>query len=397
MIGDNLQQYTYAYLMERALSYVPDDQDKRQGSVIYDALAPFCQLLAAGAVELRNFYTRTYAETATGKDLDNRVAEQGIRRYAATYAVKRITLADSAGNPVSVPLGARFSSVSDTNPINYTVTSQYEEGGVAVAGSYQATCEEAGTIGNEYSGNLINITFIQGLASATMTTTISAARNEETDEELRERYFESLNQKAFGGNIADYRAKVRDEGVGGVQVYPVWQGGGTVKLCIVDAEYRAYKPDSNFVSTLQNKLDPENADGVKGTGLGIAPIGHKVTVVTPTEVPINITATVTMQSNNYTAEQVKNSVKTALEAYIKSLRQSWDDADDYNTYTCNVFWARVSSEIVMTPGIANVVDVKMRRGSEGAYSTVDIKLTENSSVQELPVLGEVTLNVQTTA
>ena len=41
MIGDNLEQYTYEYLMQLALSYVPDDRDKRQGSVIYDALAPF--------------------------------------------------------------------------------------------------------------------------------------------------------------------------------------------------------------------------------------------------------------------------------------------------------------------------------------------------------------------
>lgn len=386
MIGDNLQQYTYAYLMELALSYVPDDQDKRQGSVIYDALAPFCQLLAAGAIELKNFYTQTYAVTATGEDLDNRVVEQGIRRYAATHAVKRIALADSEGNPVSVPLGARFSSVSDTNPVNYAVTSQYEENGVAIAGSYEATCEEAGTIGNEYSGNLINITFIQGLASATMTTTLVPARNEETDEELRERYFESLNQKSFGGNIADYRAKVKAEGVGDVQVYPVWDGGGTVKLSIVDPQYRAFKPESGFVQAFQNKIDPENAQGVRGTGLGIAPIGHQVTVVTPTEVPINVTATVTLQ-NNYTTDQVKGLVKTALESYIKSLRESWGDADNFNAYSCNVFLSRVSSAIVMTPGIANVTDVKMNGVA------ADIYLTETSLVQELPILGEVTLNV----
>ena len=42
MIGDKLEQYTYKYLMSQALSFVDDSLDKREGSIIYDALAPFC-------------------------------------------------------------------------------------------------------------------------------------------------------------------------------------------------------------------------------------------------------------------------------------------------------------------------------------------------------------------
>ena len=95
---------------------------------------------------------------------------------------------------MTVPLGSRFSTVSDTNPVNYVITAPFKEDGVVVPGSYEATCEELGVIGNEYSGNLINITFIQGLAAATMSTTLVPARDEETDEELRTRYFESLKK-----------------------------------------------------------------------------------------------------------------------------------------------------------------------------------------------------------
>lgn len=385
MSKENLEQYTYEYLMELALSFVPDDRDKRQGSVIYDALAPFCQVLAAGALQLKNFYTQTYAVTATGEDLDNRVAEQGISRYDATYAVKRIILADEGGNPVVVPIGARFSTVSDTSPINYTVTAQYREDGVVVPGSYEATCEELGVAGNEYSGNLINITFIQGLASAVMSTTLVPARNEETDDELRNRYFEALNQKAFGGNIADYRTKVMEmPGVGAVQIYPVWNGGGTVKLSILDPSYSPCSDE--FIASIQEDIDPENSQGQSGTGLGIAPIGHKVTVVTPDEVAINISATVTLQ-NGYTLGQVETPIKTVLASYIQSLRASWADATDSNVYNCDVFIARVSAAIVNVSGVANVSDVLLNGAAE------DIILTQTGQVQQLPKLGEVTMNV----
>lgn len=394
MIGDTLEQYTYEYLMRKALSYVPDDRDKRQGSVIYDALAPFCQSLAAGALQLRNFYTQTYAVTATGEDLENRVAEQGIKRYAATYAVKRITLADAAGNPVIVPAGARFSTVSDTRPINYVVTAQYEKDGVAVPGDYQATCEEAGIIGNQYSGNLINITFIQGLASAYMSTTLVPARDEETDEELRERYFEALNQKSFGGNFADYKNKVRElykGSVGDVQIYPVWKGGGTVKLSIVDASYGPCSPE--FVAQVQEKIDPELYHGL---GIGVAPIGHSVTIDTPDEVDINVSATVTFEGS-YTLGQVKTEIVSELSAYIQSLRRAWASENNLHEYHCEVFRAKITSAIIAALGVANVTDVLLN-GAEK-----DIVLTETGAVQELPKLskvtinGEVIFNVQTTS
>ena len=384
MIGDNLEQYTYDYLMQLALSFVPDDRDKRQGSVIFDALAPFCQVLAASAIQLRNFYTQTYAVTATGEDLDNRVAEQGMTRYAATNAVKKITLADDAGNPIYVPVGTRFSTVSDTSPVNYMVTAQYQEDGFVVPGVYEATCEEPGTIGNEYSGNLINITFIQGLASANMSTTLIPARNEETDNELRERYFEALNQKAFGGNIADYRTKVEAiTGVGAVQIYPVWNGGGTVKLSIVDPQYAPCSPE--FVASVQEQIDPENAEGETGLGLGIAPIGHKVTVVTPTPVTIDVSAKISLRMG-YNMGQVEQPIKDALKTYIQSLREDWADSNDMNMYYCDVFLSRVSSAIVNVMGVANVTDVMLNGAAE------DVALVQNGEIQQLPELGEVVLN-----
>lgn len=387
MIGDNLEQYTYEYLMQMALTFVPDELDKRQGSVIFDALAPFCQVLAASFMELRNYYTQTYALTATGEDLDSRVAEQGVVRYPATYAVKLGYFTDNEGTPINIPIGTRFSTVSDTAPINYIVTERYYDEGLPVPGYYELTCEEAGTAGNEYSGNLINITFIQGLAVATMTTLLQPARDTEDDESLRERYFDALNQKAFGGNIADYRQKVmnlKSGAVGAVQIYPTWNGGGTVKLSILDAEYNVCSEE--FIKRVQEEMDPENADGLTGNGLGIAPIGHCVTVVTPIEQEIDVSCTLTLKTG-YQLEQVRRPIETALNNYLTSLRSEWDNADELNQYSLSVFIARITSTIIGVPGVSNVTDVLMNDQS------VDIVMEQTGANQYIPKLGKVVLNV----
>ena len=56
--------------------------------------------------------------------------------------------------------------------------------------------------------------------------------------------------EAFGGNVADYREKVNAiTGVGGVKVYPVWNGGGTVKLTIIASDFTA--PSTELISKVQ--------------------------------------------------------------------------------------------------------------------------------------------------
>jgi len=46
MIGEFLEKYTFDYLMKEALSRVNENIDTREGSIIYDALAPACYELA---------------------------------------------------------------------------------------------------------------------------------------------------------------------------------------------------------------------------------------------------------------------------------------------------------------------------------------------------------------
>lgn len=382
MIGDKYEVYTFSYLMALALSQVPDTMDKRQGSIIYDALAPACHRLAEVYQNIRNVYKDTYAETSQGEDLDNRVAEQGIKRYSATYAIKKVYIEDTDGNPMSVPINSRFSTISDINPITYQAIAVYEEDGQAIPGCYQLQCEVAGSIGNEYAGPLTQITNVRGIRSATMSTLLVPARDEETDDELRSRYFETLNSKSYGGNISQYREQVGAiSGVGGVQVYPVWNGGGTVKLSIVDAQKNICTPE--FISLVQNTVDPENADGESGTGLGLAPIGHKVTVVTPSELSINMAFNINLAAD-YELDQVKDSIRKAINDYFYELRDDWDNANSYGNYSISVYRSRISAAIIAIPGVDNVTP-PLLNGSDA-----DIVLTQTGETQQIPKLGSIT-------
>jgi uncharacterized phage protein gp47/JayE len=381
MIGDYLEQYTFEYLMEHALARVPDTIDKREGSIIYDALAPACYELSEYYMRLKKILQDTYAETANEQYLDLRVAEQGIKRFEATAAVKKGIFETESGAPLTMEIGSRFSTISETESLNYIVMEPYLLNDVPVAGSYQLICEEVGTIGNAYVGNLMPINYIQGLSSAIMTDLIVPARDVENDDDLRARYFLALNNKPFGGNLAQYDETLKNiEGVGEVQIYPVWDGGGTVKCSVIDASFNIITND--FINIIQEQVDPTP----QGTGLGLAPIGHIVTISTAEELTINIEANVLLMVG-YTKSQVEQPIKEALEAYMLDLRKVWGVPNDFNQYILGVYISRINAAILNVAGVSNVT------GTTINSLATDLNLIETAERQELPILGVVTLNV----
>lgn len=380
--ADYLDKYTFEYILEQMLKEIPDTLDKREGSIIWDALAPAAQELAKLYIELKGILINTYAATAVGKYLDLRVQERGMTRLPATYAVKKAAFVDNDGFPAEIPLGARFSTVDDTNPINFKVTAKYEESGVEQAGQYELTCEEAGTKGNNYVGNLLPITNIDNLASATMTDLLIPARDEETDEQLYDRYLIKINETSFGGNRAQYKEYAASiSGVGAVQIYPVWKGGGSVKLSVIGADYGV--ASSALISLVQEKIDPDP----QGEGLGMAPIGHTVTVATATKRNVNISLKLTAQAG-YTSDQIKQLVTPILEDYFLSIRKKWGTETPDYTYQLNCYRAEIIAAVIKLTPVLNITEVLI----DGADT--DVSFTENSTTQELPFLGEVSVNVE---
>ena len=64
---------------------------------------------------------------------------------------------------------------------------------------------------------------------------------------MRQRYFDSFDSKAYGGNVDDYLNKTNSlPGVGSTKVTPVWNGGGTVLLTILNSEYGKASDGSGY-------------------------------------------------------------------------------------------------------------------------------------------------------
>jgi len=297
------EDVTYEVILQRMLDAVPNTVDKREGSIIYNALAP-------AAVELQNMYIEldvildeSFADTQSRTYLIKRAAERGITPDPATKAVVKGVF------NMDVAIGSRFS----LDDLNYVVTEQI------TTGEFKLECETEGEDGNQL-GTIIPIDYIAGLTSSEITEILIPGEDEEDTEALRQRYFDSLESQSYGGNVADYKEKTMAQaGVGGVKVYPVWNGGGTVKLVIMDSTFGV--PTSTLIDSVQTAADPVvNA----GQGEGFAPIGHVVTVAGVTSTTVDIATTVTYQ-DGWSWVDVESYVQAAIDNYFEELAATWDD------------------------------------------------------------------------
>jgi len=357
----DLTQKIYRNILQAMLDRVSNSLDKREGSMIQTALGAGAYALEEFYLELNQIQNGAYLQTAVGEDLDHLAVLANVRRYPASAAV-RLGLFN-----IDIPLGARFSTVDGADSVNFTATKRIGDG------QYQMTCETAGSIGNQYTGPILPITFIQGLTSAELTDILVAGDDMEEDESLRERAIAALNEQPFGGNIADYKRVVLEiDGVGGLQVYPTWNGGGTVKLSIIGADWMP--ASEQLIETVQNAVDPPPCQGL---GYGTAPIGATVTVTTPEPVTVDVSAVLSIRSG-YTVDQLVGPVQRAVAAYLLEIRQEWAQAE-----TSWVYAARVTAAMLSVPGVVNVTDLTVN----GAAA--DLRLEESGQLQQVPVLGEV--------
>lgn len=368
-IGNYLEEYDYEYFINQALSKVPEGIDTREGSIIYDALAPTCYQLAAFILQLKNVLLETFVVTATGEYLDYRAQETGLERIEATKAIVRARLTREDGSPFSVAMGSRFSSIGD-DPVYYTVIAAEEEG------IFRLQAEIAGESGNKYIGVLLPLNNFNGLAEAMVTEILIPARDTETDEELRKRIIDSKEIVTFGGNITDYYYLTSGiQGVGAVQIYPVWNGGGTVRLVILDDTYKA--ANEVLVERVQQMIDPTSNQ----QGIGYAPIGHQVTVAAPTNKTIDVEFELTLNLG-VSYLQLADTIHQVIEDYFDKVRRGWDERTDAG-YECWVFRSQITAAILSVLGVANVQGLKLN----GLEADVQLELSDDK--QELPLLGEV--------
>lgn len=354
------EDQTYENLLASALARISPTLDKREGSMVYNGVAPAMAELAQLYIGLDFVFAATYIATAPREYLIMRASDRGISPYPASTAVFR------AEFDVEVPIGTRFSC----EELNFYVSERMQEKDTDSAKSYKLICETPGALANSFTGSLIPIEYIKGLTTASIAELLIPGDDEEETEAFRQRVLDSFKSQAFGGNQADYKEKVLAiDGVAAVKVHPVWNGdtspsdfipskaaqvwynsvintisnadvkawltavyaaainkkltvGGTVKLVIMAANNAA--PSAELIDLVQTTIDPtQNA----GEGLGLAPIGHVVNVVGVTERPVNIDLNLTF-SKNWNWASSKSYIEAAIDDYFASLAKSWESTDN---------------------------------------------------------------------
>lgn len=375
-LAKKFQTMDFDYFINEALDRVSSDTDTREGSIIYDALAPAAYLMAEMALNLSDSVLNTFTQTASGEFLDYRAEERGITREPATYSESSASVTDENGQPLMVSIGDRFASIG-VDPIYYTVTRLSN-----VIGQVVLTSESAGEIGNAYTGQLLPVSPISGFGNAEIIEITIPARNKETDDELRERLLKSNEIISFGGNVSDYISYISDmEDVAAVQVYPTWHGGGTVKAVILNNQYLV--PSQTLIHKVQEAVDPSN---LAGNGYGIAPIGHRVTVVAPKIRTANVAVKINTQSS-ITIEDIRQQIENTISGYFADVRQTWGKIDaDSRTYTVTLYRSQIIVALLKIEGVTNVTNV-MFDGIDN-----DMILTTNSNITEVAMLGAVKIN-----
>ena len=348
------EHVTYEDILQRMLDKIPNNMDKREGSIIYDALAPAALELQLMYIELDVIMNEAFADTASREYLIRRANERGIIPEPATNAVLK-----GVFTPTTVDiLGNRFSCGN----LNYVAIEKITDG------EYKMECETVGVDGNSSFGQIIPIDYIEGLESAELTEILIPGEDEEDTEVFRERYFQSFESQAFGGNVADYKLKTNAiNGVGNTKVTPVWDGGGTVLLTIINSNFEAASEE--LIQSVQETIDPTK----DASGKGIAPIGHIVTVNTVEEVPVNVTTSITYETD-YSFDVLKTQIDEVIENYLAELRKTWGNNEDLIVRS-----SQIDARLLDVVGI---VDIQNTHVNEVKNFMV--------SEYQIPILGGVT-------
>lgn len=322
-------------LMAACLSALPEEIDRREGSLIQMALGPVCLRLAEAYAMLESFYDLVFSDTAAGEYLDRLAGQYGVVRKAASKALRLGRFKNQAGELAQPPVGSRFYQ----NQLFFVVEELREDGQCALR------CETEGSIGNRGSGELLPAEYLENFGSAELLGVLIPGEDEESDASLRERLGERLSAPAFGGNIADYREKVRAiPGVGAVRVVPAASGGGTVGLILLDS--RLLPPEKALLDVVEEKICGS------GNGLGLAPIGHTVAISGAEAVSVKLSASITRHQES-TAAAAEAAVWAAAERQLELLRRRFEDE------AAVVRVSAMVSGLLSAEGIADVQNLRI--------------------------------------
>lgn len=152
-----------------------------------------------------------------------------------------------------------------------------------------------------------------------------------------------------------------------MKITPVWQGGGTVELTILDSNFN--KASEQLIEKVQTEICPNKSQN----GIGLAPIGHLVTVDTVQEQTINVTTNITLLENK-SVQNIEETIKNEIDKYFLELRKTWEDSE-----SIIVRISQIETRILNVDDVLDISNTKINESS----SNIEI------SSYKIPVIGTV--------
>ena len=342
---------TQEEILSRLLSQISNEYDKTVGSFFYDVEKPVSTELETVYGKVENILKNGFAKTAEGEYLDNKVLEQGLTRKSATASTVTVKITGTPNSSVSV--GDKVAS----EELVFTIieNASFDSNGIA---HVLASCDTLGRIGNIPIGaiNKFPVT-LPGLVSVTNEEAATGGFDAETDDELRERYFEKVSLPATSGSKYHYVAWAKEvSGVGDAKCIPLWNGNGTVKVIIINKDKDV--ASSELIAAVAAHIE-ENR-----------PIGASVTVESATPLPINISVSLVL-AGGVTEETARSRISNSVTEFLQKKAFS----------SAYISFAQIGGSILNCDGITDYTNLTINGG------TANIEVSETA----VPVLGGVTI------
>lgn len=347
-----MTEQTYENIKQRILDNINSDIDKREGSFTQNMISPISEELAKIYLEQRDLVSMAFVRNGFFNYLDDKCWEYGVERKIGTSAVGEVTFEGEDGTIIS------NGTVIHNNDLYYVILNDAD-----ISNGKADLVVEAYEMGKKYNV-LKNTEFtlkenIQGVTKVYAKEDFKGGADTETDEELRDRYFNTIKKSYTSGNVAHYETWTTEvNGVGSCKVYPLKNGNGTVEIVITNSDMLG--ASSELIESVKANIEEKR------------PIGANVSVVSATEKVINITANITL-SSGYELMEVKQLFEEKLKEYLKEI----------SFKTSYVSTAKLGNLLLDIDGVYDYTDFKVNN----AINNVPLEDTE------VPKVGTISLEV----
>ncbi|WP_312129621.1 baseplate J/gp47 family protein [Lysinibacillus capsici] len=336
---------------DRMMVNISDEYDKSKGNFVYDITKPVAVEFAKQQEKIAAVQEKLDVEKLTGDELTRTVYQRtGIIRKPATQSTTTVIVSGTAGTLVKV------GELVGTETILYTVIEEaiLNESGFA---HIRVQCNEFGQIGNVPANAIKNFpASINGLVNVYNPESVTNGYDEETDSDLRQRYYDKLQRPGKAGNKYHYREwALKVTGIGDAKIFPRYNGPLSMKVVVIDANKLPANPE--LIEAVREHIEVE------------MPFGVDDLLVIPAEaLLINLSVALTIMSG-YTEEVVKANIKNNITKHLKEIAFR----------TSFVSYAKIGALIIESDGVLDYQDLLING------STANVVIPDDG----VPVMGGV--------